>query len=233
LNPEIDRQLWLSSYVQTYLERDVRDLVQVGDLNVFARFLALAAGRSGQLLKMSELARDVGVSAPTIRRWISVLEASGIVHLLEPYHRNFGKRVVKAPKLIFLDPGLAAFLVGLHQREAILQGPSVGALTETAVVGECVKRFRQQGEVPALFFWSSPSGLEVDLLIERNQRLYAIEVKWTATPTPAHAAALARWLELATPEVQAVAAVVACRVDAPMSLGDGVRAVPWHLAWVG
>jgi predicted AAA+ superfamily ATPase len=228
LSAAVDRQLWFAGYVQTYLQRDVRDLLQVGDLNTFSRFLSLAAARSGMLLNLADLARDVGVAAPTIRRWLSVLEASGVVYLLRPYHRNFGKRLIKSPKLIFADVGLAAFLTGLHDPEAALKGPSLGALAETAVVGEWLKLFRQHGEDPALFFWRSAPGVEVDLLIERNRRLYAVEVKATATPTPAHAASLAQWLALAGRTAQGV---LACRVEQPMALAPRIRAVPWHLAW--
>jgi predicted AAA+ superfamily ATPase len=228
VSPDVDRQLWFGSYVQTYLQRDVRDLLHVGDLDAFARFVSLAAARSGALLNLADLGRDAGVSAPTARRWLAVLEASGIVYMLRPYHRNFGKRLTKSPKLIFVDVGLAAFLVGLHAREALLQGPSLGPLMETAVVSEWVKLFRQHGEEPTLFFWRSAAGMEVDLLIERNRWLYAIEVKATATPTPPHAAALLQWRQLAGTDTQAV---VACRIERPVTLGGGIRAVPWHLSW--
>lgn len=228
LHPAVDRQLWLGSYVQTYLERDVRDLLQVGDLGSFGRFVALLAARVGGLLNMTDLGRDAGVSGPTIRRWLSVLEASHLLYLLRPYHANLGKRVVKSPKLYLVDPGLASFLLGLHSREAILSGPSAGALVETAVVGEWLKAFRQLGEPPALFHWRSRAGMEVDLLVERNGALYGMEVKATATPTPGHVESLARWLALAGSRARGV---LACRVEAPVTLRPGIRAVPWHLAW--
>ncbi len=228
LDPSVDRSLWLGSYVQTYLERDVRDLVNVGDLSAFARFLALTGACSGQLLNMTDLARDVGVTGPTVRRWLSVLEASQLLYLLRPFHRNFGKRLVKSPKLYLLDPGLASFLLGLHTQESILQGPSAGALVETAVVAEWIKAFRQQGETLPLYYWRSSGGFEVDLVIERNRRLYGLEIKATATPLPGHAESLARWLELAG---RGALGALACRIDAPTALRPGIRAVPWHLAW--
>jgi predicted AAA+ superfamily ATPase len=228
LSPAVDRRLWFSSYVQTYLERDVRDLVQVADLDRFATFLRLVAARTATLLNMSDLGRDAGVTGPTVRRWLSVLETSGIVYLLRPHHRSFGKRLVKSPKLYFVDPGLAAFLVGLHEREAMLAGPSAGALAETAVVSEWVKAFRARGEEPPLSFWASSRGFEVDLVIERDGRLHALEVKATATPTPDHATQIARWLELAGAGSRAA---LACAVTAPTALRPGIRAVPWHLAW--
>jgi predicted AAA+ superfamily ATPase len=230
LNPEVDRALWFASYVQTYLERDVRDLVRVGDLSAFNRFVALVAARTGSILNLSELGRDAGVSAPTVRQWLSVLEASELVYLLKPYFKNFGKRIVKSPKLYFLDPGIVTFLLGFHAAEAILQGPSIGPLLETAVVSEWLKALRHRGERPELYYWKSSSGEEVDLVFERNGRLHGIEVKATATPMPKHAAALEKWVALAGENARGV---LACRVEGPQSLSRRTRVVPWHLAWCG
>lgn len=197
LDPDADRQLWLGGYVQAYLERDVRDLVQVGDLGAFARFLGLVAARTGGVLNMADLARDAGVTGPTVRRWLSVLGASRAVHVLRPYDRNLGKRLVKSPRLYLLDTGLASLLLGRHSAEAALQGPAAGALVETAVAAEWVKAFRQAGELPSLYCWRSSAGLEVDPLVERNGRLYALDAKATRTPVPLQVDSLVRWLELA------------------------------------
>ena len=226
LNTKVDRQIWFSSYVQTYLERDVRDLTQVADLGAFRRFLFLVAARTGSILNMSEIGRAVGVTAPTVKRWMSVLEASGLVFLLPPFYRNFGKRIRRSPKVILLDPGLATFLLGLHSAESIRQGPTFGALVETAVVTEWVKASRQRGIRPDLYFWQSSAGQEVDLILEWNGFTYGIEVKSTATPTPAHAEGLSGWLAAAGPRTRAV---LACPVDRPMTIRPGIRAVPWHL----
>jgi predicted AAA+ superfamily ATPase len=228
INSQVNRQLWFGSYVQTYLERDVRDLAQIADLGAFTRFLMLAAARTGTTLNMTELSREVGVSNPTIKRWLSVLETSQIIYLLQPYYRNLGKRLRKSPKLYLIDPGLATFFLGLHAPESVLQGPSLGALVETAVVSEWLKACRQQGEKPNLYYWQSNTIAEVDLVIERGGALYGIEVKATATPTPNHAEGLARWLALVGTQARGV---LACRVNAPHALRPGIRAVPWHLAW--
>ncbi len=228
LDERVDRDLWLSSYVQTYLQRDVRDLSQVGDLNAFGRFLGLVAARQAQPLNRADLARDAGVSVPTVRSWISVLEASGVLMLLPPWHRNLGKRITKAPRIHLVDPALVTWLQGLHTPTAILRGPSAGALAETAVIGEWRKAFLHRGRLAALGYWRSTGGLEVDLVIEHDGRVYGVEVKATATPTPRHAAGLVRWLGLVGPEARGV---VACQVDRPMSLAPRVRAVPWHLGW--
>ena len=228
LNAMVDRTLWFSSYVQTYLERDVRDLAQVGDLETFSRFLMIVGSRSGGIANMSELGREVGVSSPTAKRWLSVLQTSQIVYLLQPYYRNFGKRVRKSPKLYLLDPALATYLLGLHTKESVLQGPSLGALTETTVVSEWLKAFRQRGEKPSLYYWQSSGDAEVDLIIERGGQLYGLEIKATATPVPRHADRLAKWLELAGSSSRGA---IACRIDRPAALRPGVRAVPWHLCW--
>lgn len=224
LRPRVDRALWLSSYVQTYLERDVRDLLRVGDLEAFGRFLGLVAARHGTLLNMADLARDAGVTGPTAKSWLSVLQASHLVYLLRPHFRNLGKRLVKSPKLYVTDPGLVTYLTGLHTFEAAMQGPSSGALIEGAVVAEWVKLFRQRGERPPLSFFRSSGGDEVDLIIEYDGRSYGLEIKATATPRPQHGEALARWLAATGSGARGA---VACRVDVPVALRPGIRAVPW------
>lgn len=227
LNPSVDRILWFSSYVQTYLQRDVRDILRVGDLDAFSRFVFLVAARTGGVLNMTDLGRDAGVTGPTVRQWMSVLEASQIVYLLRPWHRNLGKRVRKAPKIYLVDPGLATFLMGLHSREAVLQGPSLGALMETAVIAEWVKAFRSGGLEPPLYYWQVDRSGEIDLVIEHDARTYGLEVKATSTPTPQHAQTLLRWGALLG---GLSGAAVACNVDRPMALVPGVRAIPWHLS---
>lgn len=194
---EVERQLWCASYIQTYLERDVRQIVNVGDLGAFNRFLRLCAGRTGQVLNMSEMARDVGVSMPTIKKWLSVLEASYQIHLLPPHFKNLGKRVIKSPKLYFVDTGIATFLMGLHTSEPILKGPMIGQLFETLVVSEWIKAFYHRGERPELYFWRSKKGLEIDLIVDRNGKLYPIEIKATATLLPRHFESLNKWRSLA------------------------------------
>lgn len=147
---------------------------------------------------------------------------------MRPYHRNFGKRLRKGSKLIWLDSGLPTFLLGLRDREAVLRGPTAGALVENAVVSEWLKALRQRGDTTDVWFWRSAAGLEVDLVLERDGILHAVEVKATRTPTPRHADSLAKWLELAG---EGARGVLACAIDEPRSLRPEIRAVPWHLAW--
>jgi len=224
-NKAVDRQLWCTSYIQTYLERDVRQIVNVGDINTFNRFLRLCAARTAQILNMSELARDVGMSVPTIRKWLTVLEASYQIHLLPPHFNNLGKRIVKSPKLYFLDTGIATFLLGLHSREPTMQGPMIGPLFETMVVSEWVKAFYHRGERPELYYWRSKAGVEVDLIVDRNGKLYPMEIKATSTLLPGHVEPLNTWRALAG--TLASEGIILADVAEPLKLKN-CHAVPWQ-----
>ena len=170
-----------SNYYQTYVERDVRQLINLRDLAVFEKFIKLLAGRVGQLMDYSSLANDVGVSATAIRQWLSILEASFIVFKLSPYYENFGKRVVKSSKYFFTDTGLLAFLLGIEKPEQVARDPLVGQLFENLVVIECLKSRTNQGKLPGLYFFRDSNGNEVDILFDSGRDLVAIEVKSSAT----------------------------------------------------
>jgi len=179
----IDPADWFASYVATYVERDVRQVLNVQDLSTFQRFLRLCAGRTGQLLNLSALAGEAGISQSTARAWLSVLESSYLVFLLPPYHRNFGKRLVKSPKLYFIDVGLAAWLLGIRSADILALHPSRGALFETLVVGEFLKARFNAGLSADLYFWRDNNGLEADLVFEQGNRLQTIEIKSGQTVT--------------------------------------------------
>jgi len=183
-DPKRDISLWHSSYVQTYLERDVRSLRQVGDLVSFQSFLRILAARSGQLLNLTDVARDLGVAVNTAKAWLSVLEATYQVIVLRPYHANIGKRLVKTPKVYFTDTGTLCYLAGLKDPEHAAAGPLGGAIFETAVLLEIVKAFVNRGEEPQIYFWRTSTGVEVDLVVETGGRLIPIEVKLSSTPRP-------------------------------------------------
>ncbi len=183
LDPGVRRQDWFAAYVATYLERDVRQLIRVQDLSRFQRFLRLCAGRTGQLLNLSALATESGISQTTAGNWLAVLEASDVVFRLPPYFENFGKRLVKTPKLYLLDSGLACWLLGIHTGDALALHPLRGALFETLVVGEVLKARLNQGLAADLYFWRDNHGLEVDLLIAADNTLQSIEVKAGQTIT--------------------------------------------------
>jgi predicted AAA+ superfamily ATPase len=188
--PRRDAALWHASYAQTYLERDVRDLRQVGDLLQFQAFLRMLAARNGQLLNLTEVARDLGLAVHTARSWLSVLEATFQVILLRPYFANIGKRLVKTPKLYFTDTGTLCYLAGLKDPAHAAAGPMGGSLFEAAVLNEIVKRYWNRGEEARVHFWRTSSGREVDFVVEAGSRLVPIEVKLSATPRPPMADAI-------------------------------------------
>ncbi|MBL8694081.1 MAG: ATP-binding protein [Planctomycetes bacterium] len=222
--PERDAGLWYSSYLQTYLERDVRSLRNVGDLREFQSFLLACAARCAQILSLSDLSRDLGVAVNTVKAWISVLEASQQAILLRPYFRNVGKRLVKSPKLYFLETGFLCHLLSLRDADHAMSGPAGGALLETAVLCEILRGFMNRGEVPRVYYWRTAQGDEVDFLIEWEGRLRAIEVKLTSDPKPEHAAGIARLREL-LPEV--ASGEVVCLTRERLPLSRGVDAVPF------
>lgn len=168
-------------YVQSYIERDVRGMNDVRDLYSFQCFMRLCAGRVGQILNKNNLAGEVGVSAQTIDNWLGLLEASYVAFLLPPYHENFGKRVIKSPKLYFFDTGLASFLLGIHTHEQMDRDPLRGALFENLVVAELVKTRRNQGRSPRLYFYRDSNQNEVDVLFQWGHCLIPIEIKSSAT----------------------------------------------------
>jgi uncharacterized protein len=169
---------------------------------------------------------DLGVSPPTIRQWLSVLEASHQIFFLRPHYENLGKRLIKAPKLYWLDTGMVCSLLGLKDEEAVLRGPMAGPLFETAVVAELAKLFYHRGLPPALWYWRSRDGWEVDLLVELHGKLHPVEIKSSATPRPTHAEAVVRWRALAGDK--AGSGLLLTQAEEASALVPGVRAIPWN-----
>lgn len=221
---QLDPRQWLAGYYQTYIERDVRNVLSIGDLETFGRFIRLCAGRCAQLLNLSGLASDCGISHTTARRWISVLETSFVVMLLRPHHANFGKRLIKSPKLYFLDTGLLCYLLQIGSPDQLFHRAERGAVFESYVVSEMYKNFVHRGEQPSLYFWRDASGREVDLLIDLGQAVVPVEIKSGQTVASDFFDSLTYWRKLAGAE------------DAPAALfygGDasfkrsGVTVYPW------
>jgi len=185
-------RLWVSSYIQTYLERDVRQLINVHDLHRFEMFINLCAAGHGQTFQAAALARAAGVSQPTIKSWIGVLEAAYTVRLVPPWLRNYGKRLVKAPKLYFLDTALACALTRQPGADAALAGAMGGALFEGLIVCEAIKAFTHTGAKPEVYYWRTRDGMEVDLLLLIGGIILPVEIKMTATPTLKHVQPLTR-----------------------------------------
>lgn len=170
-----------SNYYQTYIERDVRQLINLRDASLFEKFIKLLAGRVGQLMDHTSLGNDVGVDSKTIKSWLSILEASFIVYKLTPYYENFGKRMIKSPKYYFVDTGLLAFLLGIETPKQITRDPLVGSIFENMIVIECLKARYNQGKMSNLYFFRDGHGNEVDILIQSGRKLIAIEVKSSST----------------------------------------------------
>ena len=193
-------QDWFNNYMATYIERDVRQLINVRELGQFQTFVKMCAARTGQLLNLSSLGADCGISAVTAKQWLTVLEASYIVALLRPHHNNFGKRLIKTPKLYFLDSGLAAWLLGIRDAQTLETQASRGALFETWVFSELYKQSLNAGQTPALHFWRDSTGNGIDLIDETAQGLRPIEIKSGATYAKDWASGLRKWQNLAKTE---------------------------------
>jgi uncharacterized protein len=209
INGQLDARQWYSSYVQTYIERDIRTLYDIGNLRDFERVLQLLAARCSQQLNYSSISRDVGVAVNTVKRWVSILEACRIIYLLPAYHRNLGQRLVKAPKVYFLDSGLVCYLTGLSDRSHMLDGPMAGALFENLCIQDAMKCALCKGSVPRMSYLRTQNGFEIDLIIEElDGTLYPFEFKLTGTPKRSMAKTLDRFITEIEPEKAATGAVV-------------------------
>jgi len=224
--PDRDATLWHSSYVLSYLERDVRTLRQVGDLSQFQSFLRTLAARSAQLLNLTDLSRDLGVAVNTIKSWLSVLEATFQITILRPYFANVGKRLVKTPKVYFTDVGTLCYLAGLKDPDHAASGPMGGPIMETAVLSEITKTLLHRGIEPRVHFWRTSTGTEVDFLVESQRKLVPIEVKLSSTPRPAMAAGIHALQEALGDRV--VPGYVVHPGDVRLPLGSGVMALPFR-----
>lgn len=230
--------IWFRSYVQTYLERDVRAVTSIRDLSTFRRFMGLLAGRCGQMLNKTELAAPLGVSVPTITQWLSILEVTGQIILIPPYFENFGKRIVKTPKLYFTDSGLASALLGVRNESGLADSPFRGPLFEGLVASEIAKHRLNRGLDRGLYYFRDRQGLEIDFLVEEGAgRLLLIEAKATRTPMPDDMRSVARLMAAMGPRAAAGAALVHADTTAlatPMPLRPNMQAVGWHAlhAWL-
>ena len=224
------RDRWYQGYLATYLERDVRNLSNIGSLRDFERLLRACAARCAQSLNMSELARDVGIAPSTARQWISVLQASNQIALLEPYHRSLGKRLAKSPKLYFTDTGLAAFLMGFQSAVALRQSPLIGALWENHVIGQWLRWRDWHNPSAALWFWRNQSGDEVDLLVEMNGLLYAIECKTAERPSGHSVRGIQKLRDLYG-EQSVPRAFIACTTESRYDIAPGLTVVNGWRTW--
>jgi len=217
--------VFYASYVQTYIERDVRQLIQVADEATFLKFMTALAARSGELLNYDSIARDIGVSNETIKRWVFVLQTSRIIYLLQPYANNHLKRAIKTPKIYFMDTGLAAYLTRWPTPETLANGAKAGSFFETFVVSEVIKSYLNAGiiDVP-IYFYRDRDGREIDLVIETANTLYPIEIKMSASPALSMAKHFSALDDI--PEKSHGTGVILCRYDRRIFLADDVISLP-------
>lgn len=175
---------WYSAYIDTYIERDIKNVANIGELRYFKRFISLLASNTAQILNMSRFANDLGVAVSTIKRWISVLEASYIIFLLPPYFKNYGKRIVKSPKIYFYDTGLVSYLTGIRNQELFENGPLKGAIFENYIIAEILKKEKHTNSHADFFYYRTSNGEEIDLIIDRKIEKEMIEIKYNATFNP-------------------------------------------------
>lgn len=223
VNEEMDWRMFYSSYVSSYIERDVRELINIENELKFINFMTVLAGRTGSVLNLSSIAGDVGISVPTAERWLSVLRASNIVYLLQPYHTNITSRTIKMPKLYFLDTGLAAYLTRWNTPDVLRDGAMAGAFFETFVVSEILKSYYNAGiPDPYLYYYRDKDGNEIDLLIEENGLLHPIEIKKSSDPNKGDIKAF-RIVDRLGKRGQGG---IVCTYDTLLSLGDNNKVIP-------
>ncbi|MCB1113792.1 MAG: ATP-binding protein [Chlamydiia bacterium] len=222
----IDSYRWYENYLLTYVERDVRNLLKVANLRTFTAFMKLLAAQSGQLMNYSALSNSLGVSLPTVKQWISIMETSGVIFILPPFFKNFSKRVVKSPKIFFVDTGLLCHLLSIRTVDHLKSHPLLGQIFETFMVSECYKRFYNLAEIPPLYFWRDQSGNEVDLLIDKGLSAYPIEIKLSQTYHSDFQKGINQWLNLSENPAE-TGLVIYCGGEA-VKTRSLIPAVPWY-----
>lgn len=224
-NPDFNWQMFYAAYVRTYIDRDVRELSEIGDTVKFTKFMVAAAASTGQLLNLASLSRDIGISQPTAERWLSILVASNLVYLLQPYSNNITKRAIKTPKLYFLDTGLAAYLTKWNTPEVLKSGAMAGAFFESFVISEIIKSYYSKGILePPIYFYRDKDMNEIDLLIEESGTLYPIEMKKHADPKKKDIDAFALLDKI--PGIKHGTGGVVCLYDKLISLGENNKVIP-------
>src|SRR5579862_2348399 len=221
--PEISPLRWFDSFLMTYIERDVRNIRSNINIALFQRFLRLLAARAGQLLNLSEIAKELGISQPTATDWLKILEATYVIFLLRPFHNNVSKRYVKSPKIYFIDTGLLSFLLGLHSADELARSPFLGHVFENMVIMETVKRLSASSHPRNLYFYRTLKGVEIDLLLESGGEIDAYEIKWTQTPDKSMISSLQSLKEDQQIRKMAILAPIA----SPVPISRDILAIPW------
>lgn len=222
--PEISPARWFDSFLMTYIERDVRNIRSNINIALFQRFLRLLAARAGQLLNLSEIAKELGISQPTANDWLEILQATYVIYLLKPYYNNVSKRYVKSSKLYFIDTGLLCFLLGLHSADELSRSPFLGHVFENMVIMETVKRISASPHPRKPYFYRTLKGVEIDLLLESGGEIDAYEIKWTQTPDKSLISSLQQLDEVHRVRKMGILAPV----DSPVPIAKDILATPWN-----
>ena len=226
-NSKVKWPLYFSSYVSTYIERDVQEISNIGHKSAFDNFLKIMAARTGQILNFNEIANALEVSAPTVKSWVSILETSGLIYLLHPYARNLGQRMIKRPKMYFIDTGLCCYLNGITTAEMAIASTINGALFETYVVSEILKSYWHNGERPDLYFFrDAKNNREIDLLLEAQNKIWPIEIKLTSSPN-LH---MAKNFEIIDPAKRGKGAII-CTAEKFMPMNKNIMMIPASYIW--
>jgi predicted AAA+ superfamily ATPase len=222
---QLDARKWLENYIATYVERDIRRLVNVDNLKLFENFLKISASMSGQLINYTSIANNIGISQPTVKKWLSLLETSGILFILPPFYRNYKKRVVKTPKLYFTDTGLLCFLLSIRTPEELSGHPLFGHIFETFIISEFFKRAHHISELPPYYFWRDKTGNEVDLIVDMGMTQIPVEIKASKTYHPTFKDNLASWMKLK--ENTAKKGFIIYRGNQVVGVQSDVGIAPW------
>ena len=223
---QLDSAKWYENYIFTYVERDVRMSLNVRNTRTFEHFLLLCASRSGHLLDYSDLSNALGIAVATVKEWIAILEASGIIFLLPPFFQNYSKRLVKRPKLYFIDTGILCHLLSIETTSHLKGHPLLGSLFETFIISDCYKRFTNSGKRPPLYFWRDRSGNEIDLLLYDGVKGFPIEIKLSHSFHPEYRKNISRWLELSGNRADR-GLILYCGAHA-VQLDEPIPALPWY-----
>lgn len=216
---------WIENYILTYVERDIRSLVNVENLKIFENFVKVCATMSATLVNYTTISNAIGISQPTVKKWLSLLETSGILFMLPPYYRNFKKRIVKTPKLYFTDTGLLCFLLSIRKPAELLHHPLFGNIFETFIISEFYKRLHHISETPPLYFWRDKTGNEIDLIVEKGIQLLPIEIKSSKTFHPEMLSNISAWLDLTGNTAER--GIVIYRGDTVVGKKSAVTVTPW------
>lgn len=224
----MDWEQYYAAYVSTYIERDVKQLGSVGDSLAFTQFMTALASRTGELLNFAALARDIGVDGKTAKRWLSILQASGIIYLLQPFSLNIGKRIVKTPKVYFTDTGLVCYLCRWLTPETLMNGAMAGSVYETFIVSEILKSYCNAGKKPDLYFFRNTDGQEVDIVFYRDGKLFPVEIKKTSSPNPKDVKHF-KTLSSFFPSLEIAEGGVICNADQLLPIGQNIKIIPFNL----